>query len=149
MAKVTYRAQVDSIDFYKSQRLTQRNSRWSRAAKGFLWLSTIFALAVAYSTTVTLYSLQFVGVSSVETTRQITQGTALEALQWLIFTLSLLFSLGVQRIVQQAGPSSVAVGVSQPGYSAPGLGMAVPGSLPPGPPRPGPPPSGPPRPIYN
>jgi hypothetical protein len=107
-------------------------SKWGpqhlRATYILLWLATAFTLVIAYSTTLTLTSLQFAPTAESQAAIQVSRGTSVEVLQWFLFSLSTLFSVGVVRIIRTYKPA----GAAAPG--GPG------GNPPPPPPPPGPPP---------
>jgi hypothetical protein len=76
--------------------------RLTRATYGLLWLSTGVTLAVAYSTTLTLSSLQLIdglGLAA-QAPVQISRGRALEVVQWLVFSLSILVTAGATRLIR-------------------------------------------------
>jgi len=141
LLKMTSRAQTNSLDPYKSQRLPARKARFADNTIRSLWLSSAISLTVAYATTLTLSSILLVEANN-QLAIQITRGTALEALQWAIFSLSALFSLGITRLIQQTGlgPSPGQQPGGLPSMSAPPLNR--------GPMAPPPAPGGPPPPRY-
>jgi hypothetical protein len=89
---------------------------------------------VAYSTTITLTSLEFAPALPTEAAIRATRGLAIEVLQWLIFGLSTLFCLGVARVLRGGGSGSLAAGGQPPAYNIPGLGAGGMGLPPPPPP---------------
>jgi hypothetical protein len=101
--KMTSRAQSNQLDTEKSQRLPKRKARLLATTQGSLGISSVIALVAAYATTQTLSSLLLMTPTSPPAAVQVTRGTALEVLQWFIFSLSFLFYLGVSRLIRQTG----------------------------------------------
>jgi hypothetical protein len=99
--KMTSRARSNTLDNDKPQRLFKRKARLSTTTQGSLGISSIIALVVAYTTTQTLSILLLTAPTSPPVAIQVSRGTTLEVLQWFIFSLSLLFSLGVSRLVRR------------------------------------------------
>ncbi|KAE9362528.1 hypothetical protein N431DRAFT_358608 [Stipitochalara longipes BDJ] len=108
--KMTSRAEGDQLDNDKLQRLPKRKSRLSNTAKGSLWISATIAIVVAYANTLTLSSILLATSASHPVAIQVNRGTSLEVIQWFIFSLSFLFSLGVTRLIQRTGLEPPLVG---------------------------------------
>jgi hypothetical protein len=101
LLKMTLRT-LDDItdDENKEEKMESRADRLSSATIGLLWVSVGIALTVAYASTVTLSGLAFVTGSRFSTATRVVRGTTLEALQWAIFGLSVLFALGVRHMIR-------------------------------------------------
>lgn len=89
-------------------------SRRSSLTFALVWISTSIAFVVAYTTTLTLSALVFAPSSGSQSTFQPTRGITLEALQWLIFGFSVLFSLGFSRIMRLHSSAAPAAGGDYP-----------------------------------
>jgi hypothetical protein len=113
----------------KRQSAFQRALFSSVSTTRLLALSAALSLTAAYSTTSTLAALQFVTSSERETKERIVRGTVLEVFQWLVFSFSTLYLLGINGILGVRGSS-----VGQPLANGVAFGRPPP---PPPPPPPG------------
>jgi hypothetical protein len=92
-------------DNSKEEKMESRADRLSSATMGLFWVSAGIALTVAYASTVTPFGLAFVTWSRFSTATRVARGKTLEALQWAIVGLSVLFALGARHIIRSNNSS--------------------------------------------
>jgi hypothetical protein len=112
----------------------QRTTLYKLNTVSTLWLSTSLALAAALSTTQTFNVLQYSTTLLNTSEIKMTPGVALQVLQWLAFSFSAVFALGVSSMFRgvEVGVKAVRHDMEKGGMNPVGGG----GMAPPPPPPP-------------
>lgn len=84
--------------FERTTKVERKVKMLHTCTKALLWFSTALALAAAFSTTTSLLALRITSriFSQENTQRKVHCGTAIQILQWAIFTISAIFSAYIQ-----------------------------------------------------
>lgn len=94
---------------------SKRRHLLRKAAFSTMWLSIAFSLVSAMSINQTTNALDYVTQADSSTVR-ITTGKTLNVLQWLAFSFSVLFAIGMVNIIRREGGMIVSTGSTKSGY---------------------------------